>query len=265
MPNRVLVQIGPISIYWYGVLIMLGVLLATSIAGLLAKRKGDDPEHIWNALVPCLVLGVIGGRLYHVVSALPYYLQHPDQIFGLQMAGFGIYGSVAGGALGLWLYTRYAHLRFWRWADYTAPGLLVAQAIGRWGNFFNQELYGYPTNPPWGIYIAPQNRLPGYEQYSYFFPTFLLESVLLLISFGVMMYLGRKLSGWLKEGDMFLFYGILYPVVRFITEFERPDAWKIAGVPTAQWIAGLAFIVCASVLWLRHRKRAVPPEAAAAS
>ena len=156
MPSPVLLHLGPVTIYWYGVLIMLGVLVATWVAGRQAKRNGDDPEHITNALLFCLVFGVLGARLYHVISAFPYYWQHPGEILGLQMAGFGIYGAVIGGVLGLWIYTRRHKLSFLRWADYIAPGLALAQAIGRWGNFFNQELYGYPTSLPWGIYIAPE-------------------------------------------------------------------------------------------------------------
>lgn len=172
MPNPVLFHIGPVTVYWYGVLIMTGVLVATWVAGRQAQHNGDDPEHIMNALLLCLLLGVLGARLYHVISALPYYSQHPGEILGWQMAGFGIYGAVIGGLLGLWIYTRRHKLSFLRWADYVAPGLALAQAIGRWGNFFNQELYGYPTSLPWGIYIAPQNRLPGLSSTSASTPRF---------------------------------------------------------------------------------------------
>lgn len=254
MPNRVLLQIGPIVIYWYGFLIVIGILVATWIAGIQARHNGDNPEHVWNALILCLLLGVIGARLYHVVSAWQYYLAHPNEIFGFQMAGFGIYGAVAGGALGLWIYTRRHQLSFWRWADYVAPGMAIAQAIGRWGNFFNQELYGYPTTLPWGIYIAPENRLPGFEQYERFHPTFLYESLWDLLTFAVLIIVSRKMKKWLRTGDLFLLYGVLYPLGRFFVEFQRPDAWKIAGMPTAQWIAIVAILACGSALVYRHRK-----------
>jgi phosphatidylglycerol:prolipoprotein diacylglycerol transferase len=263
MPNRVLFQVGPIVVYWYGVLIVTGVLVAAWLSAKQAEHAGDDPEHVWNALLLCLFLGVIGARLYHVVSSLPYYLAHPDEIFGLRMAGFGIYGAVAGGALGLWLYTRRHKLSFLRWADYVAPGLAVAQAIGRWGNFFNQELYGYPTNLPWGVYIAPENRLPGFEQYSHFHPTFLYESLWNLLAFAILFMVSRRAGKHLREGDIFILYGILYPLGRFFAEFQRPDAWKIAGVPTAQWVAIASILVCGSILIYRHQrpKHALPPQA----
>lgn len=254
MPSRVLFQIGPIVIYWYGFLIMIGILVGTWIASRQARHNGDNPEHLWNALILCLILGVIGARLYHVVSAWQYYMVHPGQILGFQMAGFGIYGAVAGGALGLWIYTRRHKLSFWRWADFIAPGIAIAQAIGRWGNFFNQELYGYPTSLPWGIYIAPENRLPGFEQYNRFQPTFLYESLWDLLTFTVLIIVSRKMKKRLRTGDLFLLYGVLYPLGRFFVEFQRPDAWKIAGMPTAQWVAIVAVLVCGSALIYRHRK-----------
>jgi len=254
MPSRVLLQIGPIAIYWYGVLIVTGALAAAWLAARQAQREGDDPEHVWNALLLCLLLGVIGARLYHVVSSLPYYMAHPGEIFGLRMQGFGIYGAVAGGALGLWIYCRWQKLSFLRWADYAAPGLALAQAIGRWGNFFNQELYGYPCNLPWCIYIAPENRLPGFEQYERFHPTFLYESLWNLAAFGLLFFLSRKARKRLMSGDLFLLYGVLYALGRFFVEFQRPDAWKIGGVPTAQWVAIGVVLLFGSILIYRHQR-----------
>jgi len=253
VPSRVVFHVGPITVCWYGALIMLGILMATWVAGRQAQRHGDDPEHIGNALLFCLPLGVLGARLYHVVSAWPHYMQHPAEILSLQMAGFGIYGGVVGGAFGLWLYARRNHLSFLRWADYIVPGVAVAQAIGRWGNFFNQELYGYPTSLPWGIYIAPENRLPGFGQYERFHPTFLYESLWDLLMFGILWVVSRKASWRLREGDLLLLYGILYPLGRLLVEFQRPDAWRIAGVPTAQSVAVVAIVGCGGALWLRHR------------
>jgi len=257
MPSRVLLQIGPIAIYWYGVLIVTGVLVAAWLAAKQAQRAGEDPEHVWNALLLCLLLGVIGARLYHVASSLGYYTTHPGEIFGLRMSGFGIYGAVAGGALGLYIYTRWNHLKFLRWLDLAAPGLALAQAIGRWGNFFNQELYGYPTNLPWGIYIAPENRLPGFEQFQRFHPTFLYESLWNLLTFAILYGLSRKAPKRLLDGDLFLLYGVLYPLGRFFIEFERPDAWRIGGVPTAQWVAIGAILFFGSVLIYRHQRGGV--------
>ncbi len=262
MPSPVLLQIGPVAIYWYGVLIVTGVLSATWLAAKQAQYVGDDPDHAWDAMLLCLVLGVVGARLYHVIDKWSeIYAQNPLSIFGLQMQGFGIYGAVAGGALGLWLYTWRHKLSFWRWADFAAPGLALAQAIGRWGNFFNQELYGRPTTLPWGIRIAAEHRLQQYADLSRFpvattrfHPTFLYESLWNLLVFGVLFLISRKASKRLLHGDLFLLYGVLYPLGRFFVEFQRPDAWKIGGVPTAQWVAIAAILLCGSVLIFRHQR-----------
>lgn len=261
MPSRVLLQIGPVTVYWYGVLIVSGVLAATFLAARQAQRVGDDPDHAWDAMLLCLLLGVIGGRLYHVIHMWPEYAEHPGRIFGLQMQGFGIYGAVAGGALGLFLYTRRHKLSFLRWADFAAPGLALAQAIGRWGNFFNQELYGNPTTLPWGIPIAAENRVRPYNdllryplETTRFHPLFLYESLWNLMIFVVLLTLSRKVAKRLLDGDLFLLYGVLYALGRFFFEFQRFDAWKIGGIPTAQWIAVAAILFFGSVLIYRHQR-----------
>ena len=129
--------------------------------------------------------------------------------------GLGIFGAIIGGALGLIIYTRWKKLGTLRWLDIFAPGLILAQAIGRWGNFFNQELYGYPTDLPWGLYIDPAHRLAGYESFSHFHPLFLYESLWNLLGFVGLMEVGRKLSSLLRDGDIFLLYVIYYGVGRF--------------------------------------------------
>ncbi len=254
-PNPVLIRIGPVAIYWYGVLIVVGSMLAAHIASKLSRANGHDPEIAWNLLLVVLITGVIGARLYHIASSWEYYRLHPNEMFGLQMSGFGIYGAVAGGVVGLWAFTKYHKLRFLEWADYCAPGLILAQAIGRWGNFFNQELHGYPTDLPWGIYIAPEHRLPGFEAYERFHPTFFYESVLCFFGFVLLLYLARNWRRGRLYGDIFFLYGIIYPVIRFFTEYQRPDAWRIGDIPTAQWVSLAAVAFFAPLLIIRHKLR----------
>ncbi len=259
--DSVLFRIGPISIYWYGVLIVTGAVLAAWIASRLARRNGHDPEIAWNLLIVCLFAGVIGARVYHIISSWDYYRANPAEMFGLQMRGFGIFGAVIGGVVGLWAFCKHQKLRFLEWADYCAPGLLLAQAIGRWGNFFNKELFGPPTDLPWGIYIPPANRVaPGlpadYVNYEYFHPTFFYESALNFVGFLVLIYLARNWRRTRLWGDIFFVYGLIYPFIRFFIEgFFRPDAWKINGVPTAQWVSVIAFVVSGTLLIVRHRLR----------
>jgi phosphatidylglycerol:prolipoprotein diacylglycerol transferase len=276
--DPILVQFGPFAIRWYGVLIVAGALLAGYIGALEAKRKGDDSEYIWDALAVVLITGLLGARLYHVFSSpagsigWEYYRRHPVDIIAFWRGGFtglGIYGAVAGGALGLLAYTHWNKLPFLRWADYAAPGLVLAQAIGRWGNYINQELYGYPTTLPWGIAIDAAHRISPFDNLTLypldtrFHPTFLYESLWNLLCFGLLMLLARRYGHRLLEGDVFTAYFILYPLGRFFVEGLRPDAWRIASIPTAQIIALACIAGASAVLWYRHRvtpRTSVPSE-----
>jgi len=259
---RIAIRIGPLAIAWYGIIIVGSAMVAAYLAEREARRRGDDPEHVWNALLLCLIFGMVGARLYHVVSSLDYYLQYPREILNTRGGGLAIYGAVAGGALALWIYTRRHHLSFAHWADIATPGLILAQAIARWANYLNQELYGFPTTLPWGIHIDAVHRIPPFDDLAKyplqtgFHPTFLYESLGNLINFAIIMYVSRRFADRLRDGDLIILYGVLYPLLRFFIEFQRPDAWKIAGVATAQWIAIGAIMVCAGLLIYRHRARA---------
>lgn len=252
-------------IFWYGILIVTGALVGAYVATLEAKRRGIDVDHVWNGLLVVLILGVIGARLYHVVSSpsgtaigLQYYLDNPIEILNFRQGGLGVYGAVAGGILGIWLYARYAKLKFWNLVDLAIPGLFFGQALGRWGNFFNQELYGYPTTLPWGIPIDAAHRLPQFSdlekfpvETTRFTPTFLYESLFALAMGFVLLYIARKWSK-AKPGDLLILWGVLYGFGRFLTEFQRPDAWLLSGIATAQLI-GLALMVIGGVMLLyRH-------------
>jgi phosphatidylglycerol:prolipoprotein diacylglycerol transferase len=261
---RIAFRVGPVTIKWYGVIIMTSAIVAIFLAQHEAKRRGDDPEHVWNAALLCLILGVVGARLYHVISSLDYYLQHPLEVFHTRAGGLGIYGALVGGALALWIYTRRHHLSFAHWADIAAPGLFLAQAVARWANYLNQELYGFPTTLPWGITIDSAHRIPPFDDLSRypletrFHPTFLYESLGNLVNFVLVIYISRRFAHRLRDGDLILAYGVLYPLVRFFVEFQRPDAWRIAGVATAQWVAAGSIVLCGGLLLYRHRSAPTP-------
>jgi phosphatidylglycerol---prolipoprotein diacylglyceryl transferase len=241
------------GIHWYGVLIVTGVLLGAVYAAWRASQDGENPEHIWNALTLAIILGVIGARLYHVFSdpeggmvGWSYYRQHPIEILYIWQGGLGIYGAIVGGALGVAIYAWRAGLRPLQWLDYGAPGLALGQAIGRWGNFVNQELYGPPTDLPWGLKIdalhriVPYNDLSKYPPDTLFHPTFLYESLWCFLVFIALAVIAHKLDDWLLEGDILTGYIIGYPVGRFFIEFLRPDAWMIGPIAAAQLFA----IIC---------------------
>jgi phosphatidylglycerol:prolipoprotein diacylglycerol transferase len=263
---RIAFRIGPIAIAWYGIFIVGSAMVAAFLAEREAKRRGEDPEHVWNGLLLCLILGLIGARLYHVIHMWDFYRLNPMEIFNTRHGGLAIYGAVAGGALALWLYTRRNGLSFGRWADIAAPGLFLAQAIARWANYLNQELYGHPTTAPWGITIDAGHRIPPFDDLAKFpldtrfHPTFLYESIGNVINFLLVMFISRRFADRLKDGDLILLYGVLYPLLRFFTEFQRPDAWKIAGVATAQWISIGASLLCGGLLIYRHRTPTTTPQ-----
>jgi phosphatidylglycerol:prolipoprotein diacylglycerol transferase len=245
-------ELGPFTIHMYGIMLALGALAAVAIAYIEAKRRGEDPEQLFNMALIVIPLGVIGARAYHVIDKWDFYSANPGEIIG--GAGLGIFGAVAGGAIGLIIYTTWRRLNTLRWMDILAPGVLLAQGIGRWGNYFNQELYGYPTELPWGIFIAPENRLPGFENFEHFHPMFLYESLWNITGFAIMMIAGRKLIGWLKDGDIFIMYLIWYGVGRFILEGFKIEVWSIGGIPTARWISAAMVIIGLAILAYRHRK-----------
>jgi phosphatidylglycerol:prolipoprotein diacylglycerol transferase len=250
-------HIGPLSIAYYGIMITLGVIAAVTVAYLEARRYGDDTRHVYNLVLVVLPLGAIGARMYHVIDQWSYYSQHPAQIFG--GAGLGIFGAVIGGAIGVIIYTRWKNLSTLHWLDIAAPGVILAQAIGRWGNYFNQELYGYPTTLPWGIYIDPAHRLPGYEGYSYFHPLFFYEFTWDLLGCVFLLFAGRKWRGRLLNGDIFFLYAIWYGLGRFYLEGLKINVWTLGGVPTARWISGFAIVAAALIIFIRHRRRKTPP------
>lgn len=254
--------VGPLKIYFYGIIIMLGVLAAIRVSIKEAKRRNLDSECVWDMVPWLLILGLIGARLWHVLTpskslgaGVEYYFNNPLEILNTRKGGLGIPGAIIGGVIALWIYTRKKNLNFSTWTDIIAPGLALAQAIGRWGNFFNQELYGPPTNLPWGIYIDPEHRLPGYEQYATFHPMFLYESLWNLFNFFLLLFIARKYEQELNPGDVFWTYLIVYPLGRFMLEFIRIDPSYVRGVNVNQVTMGVVSMVGIAMLLYSRLKR----------
>jgi phosphatidylglycerol:prolipoprotein diacylglycerol transferase len=253
------------KIYFYGILITLGVVAAAFLSQLEAKRRGFDPDYIWDALFWVVLAGIIGARLWHVFTPPPsmvaqgittkWYLLHPFEILNVRNGGLGIPGAVIGGAIALAIYCRQRKLSFRSFVDIVVPGLALAQAIGRWGNFFNQEVYGRPTSLPWKIFIDPAHRIPGFENVEYYHPLFLYESLWNLINMAVLLWLGRRYQKWLKTGDLFLIYMIMYSIGRFSLEFLRLDSSLVAGINFNQTFVAVVAVVAGMLLLLNHRLR----------
>ncbi|NOZ28926.1 MAG: prolipoprotein diacylglyceryl transferase [Chloroflexi bacterium] len=261
-PDPILLHIGPLTVRWYGVLIALGTALAATASARLARRWGYDPEHIWSALIWCLGLGILGARIQYVLTSSlespamrQYYLEDPVRIIATWQGGLGIYGALLGGILGLALYARRADLALWRWANFVIVGVPLGQAIGRWGNFFNQELYGAPTDLPWAVTIDPANRLPGYESFATFHPVFLYESLWNLIGFALLFWLGWRYGDRLLDGELVGLYAIWYPTGRFLIEFIRLGYTDVAGLTPAQWASLIAIVIGAFITVYRRTVR----------
>jgi phosphatidylglycerol:prolipoprotein diacylglycerol transferase len=264
--DPMLIRIAPnFGVHWYGILIVTGVMLGAVYASWRARLDDENPDHIWNALVIAIILAIIGARLYHVFSepeggmaGWSYYRQHPIEILYIWQGGLGIYGAIVGGVLGVVIYTWRNKLRPLQWLDYGAPGLALGQAIGRWGNFINQELYGPPTGLPWGLIIDPAHRIAPYNDLStyppdtLFHPTFLYESLWCLLLFVTLALISHELKNRLLEGDLLLGYIIGYPLGRFFIEYFRPDAWMIGPIAAAQLFAIFAVAGGTVVLVVRH-------------
>jgi len=266
--DPVLVEIGPLAIRWYGLLIIGGVLLGVWIAGKYVARKGQDPNNVWDGLLWVLIPALIGARLYYVFIQSPRgpdgfdrYMANPLEILNIGAGGLHIFGGFIFGAASVYVYARRRNLPMLIYLDGAALALPLSQAVARWANFINQELYGPPTTLPWGLRIDPQHRIPPYNdlttypESARFHPLFLYESIWNFIGFGVLWFVSRRLAGRLRDGDLLLLYLIWYPTGRFFIEFVRTDSWFFPGTPFNVVHALSAVLVIASVatLVLRHR------------
>jgi phosphatidylglycerol:prolipoprotein diacylglycerol transferase len=257
-PDPVAFQLGPITIGWYGLCYAIGLALAYVVLIRLARVAGEDPDIVGNGIIIVSLAALVGGRLYHVIDQWALYASDPLKIVLPPYSGLGVYGGIVTGTLAAWWYARRRGVPFARWADIVAPALFVMQAIGRWGNYFNQELYGPPTDAPWGIPIDCAHRLAVYScavlpETTRFHPLFLYESISGLLGAVFLVFLGYRLRSWLRPGDLLLVFVIWYGVTRFVLETLREDNWTFFGIPTAQ-IVSMAFIAVGVVgLIVRHR------------
>lgn len=260
MPDGI--SIGPIKIYFYGIIIMLGVLAAVWVSIKEAERRELDSEFVWDMVPWLLILGIVGARLWHVFTPSQsmgvgpeYYFSNPLQILNTRRGGLGIPGAVIGGLLALLIFTKRKGLKLLTWADIIVPGLALAQAIGRWGNFFNQELYGPPTNLPWAVTIDAAHRLAGFEEFSTFHPMFLYESIWNLFNFFLLLMLGRKIKEKLLPGDLLYIYLIVYPIGRFLLEFIRLDASYVGSININQIIMACVAVFASWMLIFNHLRK----------
>jgi phosphatidylglycerol:prolipoprotein diacylglycerol transferase len=253
------ISIGPFDIRFYSLAIILGITAGVLIGRAEAKRRGLDTEIIYGAIIWGVPAGIIGGRLYHVLDPrnIDRYLDDPLSILAVWEGGLGIYGTMAAAVVTVLIYMRVKGQSTPMWLDIGAPAFLAGQAIGRWGNYFNQELFGRPTDLPWGIHI-PEHRVaaeaPHYLGETHFHPLFFYESSINALGVVVLLLVARRLSHRIIPGDIFLLYLMWYPATRFTLEFLRASTWTVGPLSGAQWVSLALIAVAGSLLVWRHRR-----------
>ena len=256
-PSPVAFEAGPLTLSYHGLLIVLGILVGTSLTARELARRGHDGALALGLLFFVVPPGFVGARAYHVITEPDRYLGGPlAAYFRVWFGGFGIYGAIAGGLVGLLVFARLFGVRPLVLADAAAPGLILAQAVGRWGNYFNQELFGQPSELPWAIQITPQNRPVGFADAETFHPAFLYESVWDLLVCLALLFVARRFANRLRAGDVFLLYLALYSLGRFLVETVRVDESFIIG-PSVRGNLVLSAVLAlgfAAALLLRHRR-----------
>jgi phosphatidylglycerol:prolipoprotein diacylglycerol transferase len=270
--SPVVFQIGSFALHWYGIIIVVAILAAAWVASRYVTRHGQNSTSIRDILLWVLIPALIGERLYYVFiqsprgpNGLGEYLAHPIEILEIWRGGMHIYGAFIFGGIAIALYARWRKLPLLIYLDAVGLALPLGQAIGRWANFINQELYGPPTTLPWGLRIDPAHRVPPYNDMTLypesvrFQPLFLYESLANLIGFALIFWISRRFEKRLRDGDLFLIYLIWYPLVRFWLEFFRTDSWffSVLGLHfnVVHILSVITIVAAATILFIRHRTR----------
>lgn len=248
-PSRTILTLFGFDIMWYGVLIATGIFLGVFVGSKMAKHFGESEEDFTSMMIWAIVAAIIGARLYYVIFNASWYLENPGQILNIRQGGLAIHGGILAALLVVWIYTKKKNLPFLTMGDAAMPGLALGQAIGRWGNFFNQEAYGGPTDLPWGMWIDGQTV----------HPTFLYESIVTFLLFLFLLWYGKNKRK--QPGELMAIYGIVYGYARFIIEGLRTDSLYFLNLRVAQ-IVSLAFVALgvAGLIDLKRRKEVGPPK-----
>jgi phosphatidylglycerol---prolipoprotein diacylglyceryl transferase len=252
-PDSGTVDIGPLPLHMYGLLLAVGVLVAAWIAERRWVARGYDGKTFSDMAVWIVVGGVVGARVYHVISDYQLFTDDWLRVFQIWKGGLSIWGVLGGGIIAVIVMTRIKHVETLALMDCIAPGLLAAQAIGRWGNYFNQELFGGSTDLPWGLEISPDKRPPGFLDVATFHPTFLYESLYCLFLLGLLLAIERRVR--FRKGQMTALYLATYTFGRFFFENLRVDpSNEIAGIRLNSWVSGVVCILSiAWFVWLGRR------------
>jgi prolipoprotein diacylglyceryl transferase len=265
-PESSTIDIGPLSIHFYGLTLLVAIAAAVVVTGIRWTRRGGDWDLIFRVAVWGVAAGIVGARLYHVITS---WDELPDEWWGpfaIWKGGLGVWGGIGLGTIVGMIVAKRAGASVSRLADCAAPGLLVAQGIGRFGNWWNQELFGKPTDLPWALEISPENRPNEYFDSATFHPTFLYEALWCFGAALALLAIERLFR--LRPGGLFALYVLLYSIGRIWIETLRVDpSHEIAGVRLNVWVAGLAIVLSAAffvwwqLTWRRRQATGPPPKA----
>ncbi len=253
--NRVFLEIGPyITIYWYGALIGVGVLLGYLLATREAVKRGMPKETFADLLLYAIPISIICARIYYVIFRWEQYAANPIKVFYIWEGGIAIHGALIGGVLTAYIFAKKRKLSFWQLADVAAPSILLGQAIGRWGNFMNQEVYGGEVTREFleSLYLPDFIINQMYINGAYYHPTFLYESIWNIVGV-ILLLLLRRVN--LRQGEIFFSYVIWYSIGRFFIEGIRLDYLLIGGFLKTAQVISIVLIVCSLALWIYRRKK----------
>ena len=255
-PGAIALKLGFLTIYWYGIIIALAFVIAFNITLYFIKKKYSEEQteifkNIYDIVFYILLFGILGARMYFVLLNLNYYLINPTEIIMLNHGGLSIHGGLLGGAIAILIYTKLKKLNFHKYADMLVIGLPIGQAIGRWGNFFNSEAFGRPTESFFKVLIPLEKRPLEYFEYQYFQPTFFYEFLWNIFVFLILYFVIKKYFSN-KYGVLLYSYLILYSIGRIFIEFFRTDSvFYIANISIAIWVSLLIIIFASVMLFFR--------------
>ena len=254
--TQIICTIFGVHIYFYGIILAFAIIVGTFLSDYVGEKFFELKKETIIDLSPYLVIfGIIGARLYYCILNYDFYLRFPTEILAIRHGGISIHGAILGGLIGLIIFAKRHNLSIIKLADTTAIGLALAQSIGRWGNFFNSEAFGTPTNLPWKLYIAPQYRPIPYNNVEYFHPTFLYESILDFIVFIILFIVAKNYKSK-KSGDVALLYLIMYSIVRIFVEHFRIDSvCYVCGIPIATVVSLIILLTSSILLAKRYFKK----------